>query len=62
MKENLQVCIHNHGKTTNVSLKNCPGLYQRIQEVEKRYGIYIIACTYQPAAGNLLTMKYQSAV
>lgn len=62
MKENMEVLIINHGKTTKVLLKNYPDLYQRIQKVEKYYNVDIVACTYQPAAGNLLTMKYQRAV
>ena len=62
MKENMEILILNHGKTAKVLLKNCPDVYRRIQAVEKYYGVDIISCTYQPAAGKLLTMKYQSAV
>ena len=37
MKENMEVLIINHGKTTKVLLENYPDLYQRIQTVEKYY-------------------------
>lgn len=59
MKHHLDITMIHRNKTITVPLDRRPDLQQRVRAAEAQYGVQIVACTYQPAAGHLLTMKYK---
>ena len=57
-KNEVYVARRIGNKERKVPLHELPKIAQRVRDVEQRYGIRVIQCTYEPNRGNLLTMKY----